>query len=478
MKCPNCGFEIQDGLLMCEQCGHEVRIVPDYDPGTEIQIDDALIEKANDEGLDTDEDPLLTDTITDETFDLNSIRNRAVATAIFIITTILVIVGVVLLVLKTNSYESKINKAKSIAAKGKYENAISELENLYVHNPNESEIFFLEADYYLALERPEMAIDTLMRMLEIEEFSVEEYTKAYDRLIAIYADNENYNAINKLLTDCKYDEIVNAYQNYLAIAPVFSIDGGEYTDVLRLKLSANTTGKIFYTLDGSVPNQTSKAYSGPIVLETGEYKVSAIFINQYGIESEVTTNSYIISAEIPDAPIVNLDTGSYTSPAIIEVVVPKDSTVYYTTDKSTPTIDSIPYTGPIPIPLNTSNFSFITINDQGLCSDVVIRSYKLSFPDGISPDTAANILKNRMIERGMLIDSSGKSNRAPGYYTYAASSAITIMGQGDYYIINEFYHDGSGSIQTSDTTYIVEIYQGSTGILGGDAVNGFIAVSF
>lgn len=478
MKCPNCGFEIQDGLLMCEQCGHEVRIVPDYDPGTELQIDDALIDKVSDDLSDLNKDPLLSDTITDETFDLRMIRGRAVATVLILIATILAIAGVVFLVLKTNSYDSKLDKAKAIAAKGKYEDAIIELENLYVHYPNESEIFFLEADYYIAINREEMAIDTLMRLLESKNYTQEEYTKAYDRLIAIYSNDEDYLTIEKLLNACPYEEIINAYQNYLAIAPIFSLEGGEYNDVIRLKLSANTTGKIYYTLDGSVPNNTSTVYSGPIVLETGNYKISAIFINQYGIVSEVATNVYDILAVVPDAPIVNFDTGSYNKPGLIEVIVPEDTTVYYTTDKSIPTIDSIPYTGPIPIPLNTSNFSFIAINEQGLCSDVVVKSYKLSFPDGLSPEEAAERLKTRMIERGMILDASGKSDRAPGYYTYVASSAITIEGQGDYYILKEFHHDGNGNKQTSDTTYIVEIYQGSTGILGGDAINGFIALSF
>ena len=37
MKCRYCGHEIPDGMLYCEECGKEVRIVPDYNP-----LDDML----------------------------------------------------------------------------------------------------------------------------------------------------------------------------------------------------------------------------------------------------------------------------------------------------------------------------------------------------------------------------------------------------------------------------------------------------
>ena len=42
MKCPNCGNEIQDGKLLCEKCGTEIHIVPDFDPEIENQIEEGL----------------------------------------------------------------------------------------------------------------------------------------------------------------------------------------------------------------------------------------------------------------------------------------------------------------------------------------------------------------------------------------------------------------------------------------------------
>ena len=32
MKCSKCGAPIRSGHLYCDKCGHEVQLVPDYNP--------------------------------------------------------------------------------------------------------------------------------------------------------------------------------------------------------------------------------------------------------------------------------------------------------------------------------------------------------------------------------------------------------------------------------------------------------------
>ena len=32
MKCPRCGSEMKEGMLFCENCGEEIRIVQDFEP--------------------------------------------------------------------------------------------------------------------------------------------------------------------------------------------------------------------------------------------------------------------------------------------------------------------------------------------------------------------------------------------------------------------------------------------------------------
>ena len=39
MKCPRCGSEIKDGRLFCEKCGEEIRIVQDFEPEMEVNME-------------------------------------------------------------------------------------------------------------------------------------------------------------------------------------------------------------------------------------------------------------------------------------------------------------------------------------------------------------------------------------------------------------------------------------------------------
>ena len=42
MKCPNCGMELAEGKLYCEQCGEDIHIVPDFEPEVESTMAESL----------------------------------------------------------------------------------------------------------------------------------------------------------------------------------------------------------------------------------------------------------------------------------------------------------------------------------------------------------------------------------------------------------------------------------------------------
>ena len=42
MKCPKCGYEWQEGHLYCDNCGEEFRIVPDFEPEIEEEMEETL----------------------------------------------------------------------------------------------------------------------------------------------------------------------------------------------------------------------------------------------------------------------------------------------------------------------------------------------------------------------------------------------------------------------------------------------------
>ena len=42
MKCPKCGYELAEDHLYCDNCGEEIRIVPDYEPEIEREINESM----------------------------------------------------------------------------------------------------------------------------------------------------------------------------------------------------------------------------------------------------------------------------------------------------------------------------------------------------------------------------------------------------------------------------------------------------
>lgn len=74
--------------------------------------------------------------------------------------------------------------------------------------------------------------------------------------------------------------------------PIFGLKSGLYTEPVTLELTANQGADIYYTLDGSVPDESSLLYQEPIILDQTT-TVSAIAITG-GKQSEVATERYEI----------------------------------------------------------------------------------------------------------------------------------------------------------------------------------------
>ena len=373
--------------------------------------------------------------------------------------------------------EYQISKAKEYAAKQSYKEAIACLEAAYEKHPDVAQLLFLEADYYYLQQDNDSAIRVLYRIIEGEGFLYEDLEAAYNKVITILANQGLYGQINELLRNCPESGIVSMFQSYLAMEPEFSYVEGSYAEVIPLKLSSNTAGTIYYTMDGSMPTKNSMIYTAPLFLETGEYTVSAFFVNDYGIESEVVSKTYIINLAVPNAPEVELYSGEYTEPMMISVEGLEGCRIFYTTDGSDPTEDSVPYTGPIPMPLGKTLFKFVNISEEGVSSEVTLRTYTLSLRDAITTSHAVSRLVNRLIETGYLEDAQGHNKRQSGTLSYQFSSVLRIGEMDDYYTIYEYYDDGTGILSRTDKVFLVQIYTGDSAQLGYDENGEFMAVS-
>ncbi len=479
MKCPHCGNEMVEGHLICEVCGEEIRIVPDFEPEIENSITETLTTLAaeqdeKDNGQVQPESVEQIEEFTEpEEENTDGRRIWVIASLVIFFVVAFVTYGAYAYHIQTVEYQ--IDKAREHAANGSYTEAIACLEAAYEKNPAEARLLFQEADYYYVQEDHTSAIRVLYRIIDNGNFPYEDVEEAYNKIITIYANQGAYGEINDLLKSCPESDVINMFQSYLAMEPEFSYVEGNYAEVIPLKLSSNTSGTIYYTIDGSLPNKNSEIYTAPLFLEDGEHTIRAFFVNDYGIESEIVTKKYIINLSVPNAPEVELYSGEYTEPMMIEAEEIEGCRIFYTTDESDPTADSVPYTGPIPMPLGKTLFKFVNISDEGVSSDITMRTYTLKLKDAIPTDRAEIHLVQRLVETGYLEDTLGNSKRLTGRLSYQFSSVLGINGV-SYYTINEYYDDGTGMLNRTDKVFLVQIYTGEAAQLGYDEKGNFIAV--
>lgn len=75
----------------------------------------------------------------------------------------------------------------------------------------------------------------------------------------------------------------------------FSHDSGVYFDTVALELSSDADAVIYYTLDGTEPNENSDIYDGSLDLQNGIYTVKAMAVNEYQMPCETTEMKYAVT---------------------------------------------------------------------------------------------------------------------------------------------------------------------------------------
>jgi tetratricopeptide (TPR) repeat protein len=465
-----------EGHLYCEKCGAEIQMVPDFEPEIENSITETLSTVAEEiEGTASDKE--INNTQNDSgdkgsrEFQKNKLyefflkkeqrRGWLIIKLTSFAVVILAAAFVTVSLYHRFSATYQIGQAREYAGRGEYERAVTFLEQARILEGDAFEIVLLEATYYYKMGEKQKAADLLIKSIRNKHLTYEEEERAYENIIAIYDEEKRYEDIASLLSACGNEEIVNHFQKYMAFSPEFGYASGDYDEVILLTMSANTAGKIYYTTDGSNPDEKSEVYTAPLFLESGEYQIAAMFVNDYGIKSDIVRNWYMINLTVPDAPEVFLASGDYDIPTMIEVGTNETGTVYYTTDGSDPGKDSLQYTGPVAMPLGKSNFKFVTISPEGVSSEIVSRSFDFTLKTDVTVGKAIDNVVKALYDRKVLTDLQGHSTEIKGKYVFQYDTIVEIADLGYYYVLNE-YIDGDNGVRTkTDRLYAVEVYTGA-----------------
>lgn len=137
--------------------------------------------------------------------------------------------------------------------------------------------------------------------------------------------------------------------NIIVVAPTFSVPAGAYGPSQSVALSTLTpNAKIYYTTNGSTPTSGSTLYSGPITVSSSE-TIKAIAITSGTHNSAVSSAAYVINGAVA-TPTFSPVAGSYVGAQTVTISsATSGASLFYTTDGTTPTTSSTPYTVPITV---------------------------------------------------------------------------------------------------------------------------------
>ena len=132
--------------------------------------------------------------------------------------------------------------------------------------------------------------------------------------------------------------------------PTFSVPSGSYSATQTVSISDNTAGAtIYYTTNGTSPTTSSPMYTGAITVSSSETLEAIATVSGYA-NSAVATATYTINLSQTATPTFSPGAGTYTSAQTVTISdSASGSTIYYTTNGTTPTTSSSVYGTPITV---------------------------------------------------------------------------------------------------------------------------------
>jgi len=133
-----------------------------------------------------------------------------------------------------------------------------------------------------------------------------------------------------------------------AAAPLFSVATGTYANTQNVTITDASPGvTIYYTINGTTPTTGSYKYTTPVAIRnTATLKAMAVGLPNYYI-GPIASATYTLAVAVP---VMTPPAGTYSGTQTISIT---DATtaahIFYTTNGTTPSANSTPYTAPITV---------------------------------------------------------------------------------------------------------------------------------
>lgn len=227
-------------------------------------------------------------------------KKRSYILFIFVIAVILIAVIAVAgrQAARSNEVKGSIEMGDRYLEEMDYEQAIVSYQMALDIDPKNTEANLGLAGAYEAQQMYSYAEAVYQNMLEEDDTQAE----VYEKLAALYIQENKLEDARELLERAirvvQSNELVRLYEEAYPEMPGASYAGGAYGERIRVELlPVESSHTIYYTLDGTEPDLSSKIYDEPIILKNGATTIKAIAVNYTGFQSDVAVFEYDIQIQ-------------------------------------------------------------------------------------------------------------------------------------------------------------------------------------
>jgi hypothetical protein len=171
------------------------------------------------------------------------------------------------------------------------------------------------------------------------------------------------------------------------------------------------------------------------------------------------------------------DSGDYSQATMIVAVCDPGCRIFYTTDGTDPDTESHEYISPISMPVGTTTYKFVVVDQEDRYSDIVEKTYHLSYTTMVSVDQARESIKKILVKLDILLDMNGSVRGEEGHYDYIYDGDIEITGSGEYYKFTETHVFNDGRTNDTGLLYAVNKHDGKVNRLGYDSSGNYTLIT-